>query len=337
MILRRTIFITLFVLLNSITIFAGQQQDAIDFDDTPLTNAIQYPSWFKLSFLDLREDIQEVSSNKKKALILYFGQYYCAYCNQLIQVNFGQPDIEKYTKKYFDIIPINIRGQEKVIDFNGLVTNEKQLSQTLSTDFTPTLIFYDLNGKAIFRLRGYYPPYQFKAALEFIVGDYYQSETFSEYLERGSPGLAFEADELNAEDFFLPPPHNLSRNILVSDRSLAVFFEQGRCHACDILHGGPLMNREVQAMLQKIDSAQLHVWKNTPIMTPEGKKTTTKQWVDELNLFYTPSILFYDETGHEIIRLDSVAQLYRIKSVLKYIVSGAYHQEPNYIRWRLKN
>ena len=37
----------------------------------------------------------------------------------------------------------------------------------MGTNFTPSLVFYDADGNIALRLRGYYPPYQFRAALEY--------------------------------------------------------------------------------------------------------------------------------------------------------------------------
>jgi len=46
------------------------------------------------------------------------------------------------------------------------------------TNFTPSLIFYDREGTPVFRLRGYYPPYKFRAALQYVTEGFYKSENF---------------------------------------------------------------------------------------------------------------------------------------------------------------
>ena len=51
----------------------------VEFDDAPLEEPLSFPDWFKLSFLDLREDIKEVREAGKQGLMVYFGQKYCAY------------------------------------------------------------------------------------------------------------------------------------------------------------------------------------------------------------------------------------------------------------------
>jgi thioredoxin-related protein len=70
------------------------------------------------------------------------------------------------------------------------------------------------------------------------------------------------------------------------------------------------------------------------VVTPQGKNTTAKKWADELALNYAPTIIFYDESGQEIIRVDSVVGFLRLKNVLKYINTRAYRTQPSYQLWR---
>ncbi|HOP16978.1 MAG TPA: hypothetical protein PLY75_12795, partial [Gammaproteobacteria bacterium] len=44
-------------------------------------------------------------------------------------------------------------------------------------------------------------------------------------------------------------------------------------------------------------------------------------------------IVFFDEKGKEIIRVDSVVHFFRLRNVLNYVVSRGYLSEPNFLRW----
>ena len=44
-------------------------------------------------------------------------------------------------------------------------------------------------------------------------------------------------------------------------------------------------------------------------------------------------MLFFDEHGKEILRVDSVVRLFRINKVLEYIISKDYKKTPIYQRW----
>lgn len=318
-------------------ILAEENNDPLVFDDVPLKEMVQHPSWFKESFLDLQEDLQDALSSGKKGIIVYFGQKRCPYCRQLMEVNFKQQDIVKYTRDNFDVIGIDIWSPEEVTDPQGNVMSQRDYALKMGTNFTPSLVFYDSSGKVAMRLRGYYPPYQFRAALEYVVGEHYKREPFHVYLARGDSTLRFEAEDMVEEDFFLPPPYNLDRSRFEGELPLAVFFETGNCHACDILHTQLLRQPAIQNLFNAFESVQLNMHADDPVITPGGKKSSAKEWANSLGVFYAPTLIFFDEQGKEIIRVDSVVHFFRLRSVLNYVLSKGYLIHPSFQLWRSAN
>lgn len=304
------------------------------FDDQMLEEPLAHPEWFKESFLDLGADLAEAVAADKRGLMIYFGQQRCAYCQKLMQVNFGLEDIVEYTRANFDVIPIDIWGVAEVTDLEGQVMTEKELAEREDTVFTPSILFYDAEGREALRLRGYYPPYQFRAALEYVADGHFKSESFREYLARGENRMVFDEGDLNDEPFFADPPFNLDRRV-PSERPLAVFFEQGDCHACDVLHGQSLREPAIYRHFADLDAIQLDMWSDTPVVTPSGERTTAREWADELGLFYAPSIVVFDEQGREIMRVDSVIAFYRLRNVLNYVSSKAY-LSGTFQEWRVR-
>ena len=308
------------------------------FDDKPLPEPIIHPPWFKQSFLDLGDDIDEALQAGKKGIIIYFGQNHCPYCRALMVNDFGQDDIAIYTQNNFDVISINIWGSKEVTLPDGTVMTERNYAIHEKANLTPSLIFYTRDPQQriqkTFMLRGYYPPYQFRAALEFVAQGYVNEESFADYIERANPPPKFELGDLNEEDFFMPPPYALDRSHIAAEKPLLVFFEQKDCYACDVLHSEPLHHPETLKLLDFFDMVQLDSKADTPVLTPDGQKLTSKQWAKKLNIFYTPTIIAYDEQGKEIIRIDSVAHIYRLKSLLEFIASKTYKTTPDFMSWR---
>ena len=150
----------------------------VEFDDAPLEEPLSFPEWFKLSFLDLREDVREVREAGKRGLMVYYGQKYCAYCKQLLETDLEAEDIQAYVRGHFDIIGLDIHGDRMVTDLNGVELPESALAVREKTNFTPSLVFYNADGREVLRLRGYYPPYRFRAALEYVADGHYTSENF---------------------------------------------------------------------------------------------------------------------------------------------------------------
>lgn len=326
-------FITLlFISAQAFSVYA--LSDEITFDDTPLDAPLILPEWFKLSFLEIKADIQEAKEQNKKGLIIYFGQKYCPYCKAHIKNNWEQSDIVQYTQKNFDVVAVDVKGQRQIVDVDEKSYTEKTFSALKKTNFTPSILFYNTQGQEILRLRGYRPPYQFRAALEYVADKHYKKESFRNYMARAESALSYGKAELNKNDLFNSPPHLLDRSKIKTEQPLMVVFERKRCHACDVLHGGPFTRPEIESQLLKLEAVQLDINSEKTILTPDGKKLSTKQWAEQLNINYSPTILFFDKRGKEIIRIESVVWFYRLRNVLNYVLSGGYKKYSTFQLWR---
>jgi len=326
-------FLLLF-LISSASHSVSEDISDLVFDDTQLEDEVIYPEWFKISLGDLNDELKEAKASGKKGIITYFGQKRCSYCKQFFETSLADIDIQNYLRKHYDIIAFDIWGVEDIVDTDGKHYTERELSIRYKTNFTPSLVFYDVEGTPVFRLRGYYPPYKFRAALQYVAEGFYKKETFPEYFARADSGEYFLLGGLNERDFFTEPPYQLNK-FKNNTKATAVFFEQGNCHTCDLLHSGPLSKDLTILELEKMNVVQFNMWADTPLTTMDGINTTAKDWAKSLNIFYTPSIVFFDPNGDEIIRVDSVAQFYRAWGVLDYVNRKGYEKSDNYQDWRL--
>lgn len=338
---KKSMALSILLLLLSFTVYSAtpSTSDNIDssilFDDTQLEDVLVYPDWFKFSLGELNDDLAEAKKAGKKGIITYFGQKRCAYCEQFFKTSLADIDIKNYLQKHYDLIAFDIWGIDDITDTDGTTYTERELSIHYKTNFTPSLVFYNDEGTPVFRLRGFYPPYKFRAALQYVAEEFYKEETFSDYFARAIPGEYFLLGGLTERDFFLEPPYDLEV-LRKNNKPTAVFFEQGNCHACDLLHSGPLSKELSIQEIEKMNVIQLNMWADTAVITPQGKKTTAKEWAKSLDLFYTPSIVFFDTDGKEIIRVDSVTHFYRLWGVMDYVNQEGYKKTRDYQEWRLK-
>ena len=320
-------------LFTSLTCAAANPTAVFEFDDSPATRHIEHPAWFKHSFLDLRDDLAQAAQSDKKGIAIYFTQQDCSYCEAMIKGNFGRDDISIYTQRHFDIIPVDIWGERELTDIGGATYTEREYSILNNTNFTPSFLFYDTSGKLVLSLRGYHPPYRFRAALEYVVDGHYKRQTFADYVRRAEPPARFDENELNHKDFFLPPPHNMDRSLIKAARPLLVMFEQRKCHACDVFHSAPLTKLEIASRLDHFDVVQLDIDSDELIVTPNGTRTTPRKWAKRLGLVFAPTLIFFNETGNEVIRLGSVTKAYRLGQVMDYVLDGGYQQGLRYQLW----
>ena len=309
-----------------------EEAESSGFNDAPLKEEVETPDWFRLTFLDLAEDLADAKQSGREGLIVYFGQKHCPYCQALME-DLKQPDIRRYTQFNFDVVEVDIHGDRTVTDLEGNELTEKNFAEREKANLTPSLIFYDFEGLQAHKLTGYHGPYRFRAALEYVAGDHYKNESFRSYLKRADPNLTPREGELNKAGFFTSPPFNLDRTRFPGERPLIVFFEQADCHACDVLHTGPMRRPAIRDLIDQFDNVQLGIWDDTPVITPDGKRLTAREWSEQLQLFYTPTLLFFGSNGEEILRLDSVAHFYRIKGILQYVLSGAHENGVTLQEW----
>jgi thioredoxin-related protein len=286
----------------------------------------EIPLWFKVSFLDLKRDIAEAAAHGKR-LAVFFHQDGCPYCAALINHNFSQKHIVDYTRNHFDFVEINMWGDREVTDLSGRPTTEKSFAVAQKVWFTPTLLFFDEQGKVILRVNGYYPPHQFLAALQYAGGKQEKAMSFAEYYEKLAPPSA--AGALHSKPFFQTPPYDFAKP---AARPLLVLFEQKDCSGCDELHGTTLAQAATLEQIKRYDVYQLDRWSNTPVVTPGGKQTSARQWADELGVAYVPSaVIFVD--GREVMRIEAMFKSFHVQSILDYVASGAYKQQLSFQRF----
>ena len=287
-----------------------------------------HPTWFKESFLDFEEDIAEAAAQGKR-LVLYVYQSGCPYCNALVQHNFAQRDIAQTTQDYFDLVTINMWGDREVIQVGGQSFTEKTLAEALNVQFTPTLLFFNEAGKVVLRVNGYYPPDAFRAALEYARTHTNQSSSFNEFMST-LPSVNRESGSLHSEVFFVPPPFDLSAR---DGRPLAVFFEQSHCLECDTFHQKVLSQPIVRSQAEKLTAVQLDLWSDIPIVTPDGRSTTAREWARELDVGFAPTVVLFDASGAEVVRLEAAFQTFHTQGIFRYVLERAYEQQPSFQRY----
>lgn len=295
----------------------------------PGAHAIDIPEWFKPSFLDFREDIAEATKNRKRMMV-YFGQDGCPYCRELMRVNFSQKDIVDKTRRHFDVVAVNIWGDLDVTWLDRKRYSEKSFAALFKVQFTPTVLFFDEQGNVVLRLNGYYPPHKFAAALDYVAGRHEMRSTFAEYLAQYAREAA--SGRLHEEPFLMRPPHDFAR-ARKGGRPLAVLFEQKDCAACDELHRTGFKDKQVSALIGKFDVARLELFGQTSLVTPSGKRSTEAGWAQNLNVSYTPSMVFFDEQGREVFRIEGYLRPFHLASGFDYVASGAYRKEPSFQRY----
>jgi thioredoxin-related protein len=320
----------LFVLFAAFSLHAAEPATPAKMGTYYGARTTEYPAWFKDSFLNLKEDIDEARKNGKR-VILMFTQNGCPYCSALVERNLSQREIEATMKEKFDVVAINLWGDKEVVGLDGKTYTEKSYSAALKIQFTPSLLFFDETGKTLLRLNGYVPPARLQAALDWVGGRHENKLAFRDFVAaREVPKQA--SGEMIKQDFFLKNATDLRRHGKEA-RPLAVFFEQKDCPDCEVLHRRVLADPETLSVIAKFDNVQLDMWSRDLITTPEGKRMPVRDWVRQLGVNYAPGIVLFNAAGKEVIRWESSFRVFHTLGMFDYLVSGAYLKEPSFQRF----
>ena len=288
------------------------------------------PAWFKESFLDFKEDIEEAARQEKR-LVLYFYQDGCPYCSKLLRDNFGQGRIAKKTQHHFDVIALNMWGDRETTWVDGSGAREKLFAERMKVMFTPTMLFLDEKGNTALRLNGYYAPDKFEAVLDYVSGHHEEKISFREYYQQRQTVNA--SGQLHPQPFFRKPPYNLVELADKNDKPLLVMFEQQQCQECDELHSDIYKRKETLQQLDRFNVIRLDMWSDEKLVTFNGSRISAREWAKQRRIQYTPTLLFFDQQGKEIIRIEAYLKAFHIQSVMDYAASGAYKRQPNFQRY----
>ncbi len=290
----------------------------------------ELPNWFKSTFMDFSEDLEE-AADEDRHIMIYFHQNGCPYCAKLVEDNFHDEKLVAKLQKDFDVIETNMWGDRELTDWTGEEFSEKEFSIKMKIQFTPTLIFLNSKGKSVLRLNGYQSIEKMQATLDYISGKNYLNQSYAKYINNLKKN---KSGKLNQNSIFETGPHMLSRNQnMPASKYLAVFFEEPNCSECDSFYQNLMPLDKTQDYLKKMQVVRFNALSNEKLITPNGKLTTAKDWYDELKLTYKPAIVFFDKNGSEIIRKDAYFKQFHFHSIMTYVLTESYKTQPSFQRY----
>lgn len=296
---------------------------------------VVYPSWFKESFLDLGDDLEEAQEAGKRGIIVMFSRKNCSHCQALIETTFSDSKIIKRVQSNYDVIAVDIFSDNEVTYIDGTTTTVKNFAETSKARLTPTLIFLGVEKKPLLKIIGFYPPDKFEKVLDYIDGDHYKNIKLSQYLRKQDVRDPGDKSSVNYDySLFSRPPHDFSTTPSTSIPVTIAFFEKPNCTPCVRFHERALDDSEVQNLMKKFNSIQLDSSDTKSVLkTPDGKKLSPSQWSRELQLNYDYSLVFFDENGKEVHRMDSEVSKDLVLRSMHYVSEKAYEHHEQYMQW----
>lgn len=105
-----------------------------------------------------------------------------------------------------------------------------------------------------------------------------------------------------------------------ANKRVLVMFTQDGCPYCAALVERNLSQREIEATLrQKFDVIAINLWGDREVVGLDGKTYTEKAYGAALKVQFTPSLLFFDEAGNTILRLNGYVPPARMQAALDWV------------------
>ncbi|MBW5290722.1 MAG: putative thioredoxin [Candidatus Ruthia sp. Asou_11_S2] len=271
--------------------------------------------WFKDSFLEITDDVDEAKQSNKHVL-LFFHLDGCPYCDQMVK-DFNQPSLKKFIQQHFDVIAINIRGEKEVAINENQPLSEKELAAQVEVQYTPTVLFLNQKNEVVARTNGYRKPKKLKKVLDYVYNKAYAELTLAQYIETTKKTSNYQ-----------PQSHEMFQKIKdfsTLKTPLTIIFEDKSCDACAYFYNTTLKDSAVVNEFNAFSVVRFDASSTQTIIDNKGNQTTPKDWVQQLKLNYRPGIVLFNE-GDEITRIDGFLYNFHFQEVLRY-VSGDFYQE----------
>jgi thioredoxin-related protein len=300
---------------------------------------VRYPAWFKESFLDLRDDLDDARKAGKRGVIVFLSQKNCNHCQAFIDTTLSDPVILGRVQRNYDVIALDIFNDLELTDIDGSISSIKDFADAQRARVTPALLFYSVEGSRLLKIVGFYPSVKFSQVLDYIDGEYYAHETLSQYLQKDRTTKGLRQRDIDYDfTLFARPPFMLDRTRFEGQRPLLVVFETPDCTTCQRFHQWVLNDKEVRRLMSAFDAVQLNSMDNkTRVMIPSGRYLTPRQWSGELQLAYDISVVFFDEDGKEVHRLDAETGRDRMSGSMQYVLEKSYQRHEQFLQWRKEN
>jgi thioredoxin-related protein len=95
-----------------------------------------------------------------------------------------------------------------------------------------------------------------------------------------------------------------------------------------------LADKKIRKILKRFEVVRFDAADvKTPVLAPDGRKTTPALWYDQAALTRVPAILFFDEKGSEVLKTDSLVLSQRMMNSLNYVLERAYKKGWTYQRF----
>lgn len=134
-------------------------------------------------------DMPRLRKSSPKPVVVVFEQTACRECDEMHREAFQRTEIRQLLGR-FTVVQADIIGTRKIVAENGKRLSERDWARKLSVVYAPSLVFFDQDGKEVFRAEGYLRPFHVASALDYVAsGAYRDMLSFQRYIQKRADNL----------------------------------------------------------------------------------------------------------------------------------------------------
>ncbi|MGB5451100.1 MAG: thioredoxin fold domain-containing protein [Sedimenticolaceae bacterium] len=295
-----------------------------------------HPPWMEPGLIDLETDLETIREQGKRGLMVLYTTVGCSYCAEFVKRSLNDPDLQQRLRDNFISVGLEIFDDAEMTGPDGADLSIKAFAKEQGAEMAPTLLFFGPDGQRTLRAVGYQTPERFGLILDYLI-DGPSGISFRDYAEqrtKSRPRDPSPYPALQADPLFVPPPYALARQPIAADRPLLVLFERVGCAGCASLHANVLALPDVREILTQFEVVRLDADDDsTPVIAPDGRRTTPAKWFADAGFSDVPAFLYVDENGNTVLRNDAVAERQRLLNMSGLVLDKKYLDGWSYQRY----
>ena len=167
-------------------------------------------------------------------------------------------------------------------------------------------------------------PYsQFQRLVQLSLGVMFFTTSFVTIAEPQEKGKYFGARETEYPAWFKNSFLDLKEDVSEAKKAgkrVMIFFHQDGCPYCNALVEKNLAQKDIQEKVRKhFDVISINMWGDRDITDIDGKEYSEKTFAEKMRVQFTPTIIFFDEAGKKVLRLNGYRSPQRFTHDLDYV------------------
>lgn len=142
-----------------------------------------YAYFFNETWGDFQEELQNAREQGKQGIMIFFEMDECPFCHYMKTNVLNQPRVQEYFRKHFLLFAVDIEGDVEIVNLKGQRMRQKDFAfRENRVRATPVFLFYDLQGKPVFRYTGRTAGVEeFMWIGQYVAEGIYQQQSFVRY------------------------------------------------------------------------------------------------------------------------------------------------------------